>query len=59
MKTILECSPTTTPTSTPTPITPAVTEIEGKEWVHTKINEISEYVLFILSQCEGILGFKR
>ena len=55
MKTILECSPTPTPTSTsmptPTPITTAVTEIEGKGWVHANINEISEYVLFILSQC--------
>ena len=55
MKTIIECSPTTTPTptktATPTPITTAVTEIEGKGWVHAKINEISEYLLFILSQC--------
>ena len=57
MKVIIECSPTTTPTPTktatptPTPITTAVTEIEGKGWVHAKINEISEYVLFILSQC--------
>ena len=61
MKTILECSSTPTPTPTttttpfttptPTPITTAVTEIEGKGCVHAKINEISEYVLFILSQC--------
>ena len=57
MKTIIECSPNTTPTPTttatptPTPITTAVTEIEGKGWVHAKINEISEYLLFILSQC--------
>ena len=53
MKTILECSSTPTPTPTPTttPITTAVTEIEGKGWVHAKINEISEYLLFILSQC--------
>ena len=53
MKTILECSSTPTPTPTPTttPITTAVTEIEGKGWLHAKINEISEYLLFILSQC--------
>ena len=36
----------TTPTTTP--ITTAVTEIEGKGWVHAKINEISEYLLFII-----------
>ena len=59
MKTILECSSTPTPTptttttpnqtTTTTPITTAVTEIEGKGWVHAKINEVSEYLLFILS----------
>ena len=55
MKTILECSPTTTSTITPIttsatspPTTPTVT-LGTKGKVLAKINGIGEYLLFILS----------